>query len=299
MPDTSLLSLILTLRPLAAAKDLNALGRASHALLLDAVRWSDPALAEELHTGDGLRPFTASDLIGYSRRRGLNPGQMYTLRFTALTEPVARALAAAAREGPLRVGASLNLDGTALRIESISNRGAWIADRSEVYDPQSAIGDPKSEIQHSWAAATTYEALSAPWLLGRAQPESRLTLCFASPTTFKSAGRHVPVPLPGLVFGSLLERWNAFAPVALPAEVRRYADECLALSAYRLRTRMVQVKDGGLRPGAVGQARYVAISYDRYWLSLINLLADFALFAGVGAGTTMGLGRVRRLDQGE
>ena len=295
MPDTSLLSLILTLRPLAAAKDLNALGRASHALLLDAVRWSDPALAEELHAGDGLRPFTASDLIGYSRRQGLSPGQTYTLRFTTLTEPVARALAAAAREGPLRVGASLNLDGTALRIESISNRGAWIADRSEVYDPQSAIGDPKSDIQHSWAAATTYEALSAPWLLGRAQPESRLTLCFASPTTFKSAGRHVPVPLPDLVFGSLLERWNAFAPVALPTEVRRYADECLALGAYRLRTRMVQVKDGGLRAGAIGQARYVAISHDRYWLSLINLLADFAFYAGVGAGTTTGLGQCRKI----
>ena len=91
MPDTSLLSLILTLRPLAAAKDLNALGRASHALLLDAVRWSDPALAEELHAGDGLRPFTASDLIGYSRRRGLNPEQTHTLRFTTLTGPVARA----------------------------------------------------------------------------------------------------------------------------------------------------------------------------------------------------------------
>jgi len=34
-------------------------------------------------------------------------------------------------------------------------------------------------------------------------------------------------------------------------------------------------------------------------LSLINLLADFALFAGVGAGVTMGMGQARRIaDRG-
>jgi CRISPR-associated endoribonuclease Cas6 len=43
-------------------------------------------------------------------------------------------------------------------------------------------------------------------LLGRAAPNPRLTLHFASPATFKSGGLHVPVPLPGLVFGGLLER---------------------------------------------------------------------------------------------
>jgi len=122
-----------------------------------------------------------------------------------------------------------------------------------------------------------------------------VSLQFASPTTFKSGEKHVPVPLPAWVFGSLLEKWNAFAPVALPAEVRRFAEECLALTAYRLSTRMIPLKEGGLRAGAVGQARYTALNHDRYWLSLINLLADFALFAGVGAGTGMGLGQVRKM----
>ncbi len=289
MTDTaSLLSIVPTLRPLAAAGELNPLGRASHALLLDAVRWADPPLAEELHAGDGPRPFTASGLIGYSRKSGLDPTRTYTLRFTALTAPVACALVAAAREGPLRPGAPVNLDGTALRVESIAGAASVIA------DPQSAISNPQSH-PHPWAAATTYEALSAPWLLGRETPDRRVTLHFASPTTFKSGGRHVPLPLPGLVFGSLLERWNAFAPVAFPAEARRYAEECLALGGYTLRTRAVPVKEGGLRVGMVGQARYTAISYDRYWMSLIHLLADFAFFAGVGAGTTTGLGQCRKL----
>ena len=272
--EVELLSLVLTLRPLAAGAGQASLGRAAHAVLLDAIRAADPALAEQLHAGSGLRPFTASNLVGYSPRRGLRPERTYGLRFTTLTGPVARALLAAAQPGgPLSVGAVVRLDENELRVEGVADQ-------------------PKA---HPWAAALSYEALSAPWLLGRAAPEPRLALHFASPATFKSGGLHVPAPLPGLVFGGLLERWNAFAPVALPAETRRFVDECLALTAYRLSTRMVMVKEGGLRAGAVGEARYTAVNHDRYWLSLLNLLADFALFAGVGAGTSMGLGQVRRV----
>jgi len=287
--DCDLLSLVLTLRPLEAAEAPPFLGRAAHAILLDAVRQCDPALAETLHSdpstgspvpapqvqagqGSSLRPFTASGLIGVSRRRGLSPDRTYTLRFTALTRPVASALLIAAEGSTLAVGAQVRLDEALFRVEAVT------ADRAA----------------HPWASAAAYEALASPWLLGRAPPEARLELQFASPTTFRSGGLHVPAPLPSLVFGSLLDKWNAFAPVALPVEVRRFAQECVGLSAYRLSTRMPPSKNGGLRAGAVGVARYTAVNYDRYWLCLLNLLADFAFYAGVGAGTSMGFGQCRR-----
>ena len=104
----------------------------------------------------------------------------------------------------------------------------------------------------------------------------------------------MPVPLPRLVFGSLLRRWNAYAPVALPEnETLRFATEALAITRYRLQTRSVPLKNGGLRIGAIGEAAYRAIPYDRYWMSVMHVLASFALFAGVGAGTTVGLGQAR------
>lgn len=262
-------------------------GRAAHGLFLSAVRDSNPALAEELHAGSGPRPFTASDLIGYSPRRALDPGRTYGLRFTALTGPVAQAIQAAAGNGRLAAGQAIELAGREFRIEAVAP------------GPRLRAVENGHRRGESWAAATTWEALSAPWLLGRAQPGYRLAIQFASPTTFKSQEKHVPVPMPGWVFGSLLERWNAFAPVALPPEARRYAEECLALSGYQLRTRPMATKEGGLRIGAVGVARYTAINKDRYWLSVMNLLADFALFAGAGAGTTMGLGQVRRTMKDE
>ena len=282
MPDPiSLLSLVLTLRPLAAGPGPQSLARAAHAILLDTVRRSDPGLAQALHDGSERRPFTVSELLGYSGRHGFSPERAYPLRFTALTAPLARALLAA--EG-LGVGKVLDLDGAPLRVEAV--------DAGRPPAPGATEASPASS---PWAAATDYEALSAPWLLGRVTPERQLTLLFASPTTFKyHSTSHLPVPLPGLVFKGLLEKWNAFAPLALPEEVVQFAEECLALSAYTLTTRAAPVKQGGLRVGAVGQARYTALRYDRYWLSVIQLLADFALFAGVGAGTPMGLGQCRR-----
>lgn len=263
-------------------------GRAAHALLLDAIRQADPGLAAELHDGGGLKPFTASELIGYSPRRGLDSARSYALRFTAMTKPVTAAVQSAVNGGQLAVGTAIRLTESEFHIEAVD----WGEGNSQTPNPINQL-----PITRHWAAATTYEALSAPWLLGQARPGPRIALEFASPTTFKSNELHVPAPLPGWVFGSLLEKWNAFAPVALPPETRRFAEACLALSSYRLHTRPLAMKDGGVRIGAVGVARYTAINKDRYWLSVMNLLADFALFAGVGAGTTMGMGQCRRLKE--
>lgn len=299
-----LLSLVLALTPIPGPspienadrdREMPWLGRAAHAIVLDCVRQVDPALAESIHTGSGLRPFTASGLIGASSRQRLSPERLYRLRLTALTAPVASALLIAAQSGALCPGERLTLADMRFRIEAADWGGP---------PPSTPAGAPSKEPMEAgrrnvWAAATTYEALSAPWLLGRARPAPHLSLHFSSPTTFKSEGKHVPVPLPGWVFGSLLEKWNAFAPVALPPEARRFADECLALTRYHLSTQMLPLKENGLRTGAVGQARYTALNADRYWLSLMHLLANFALFAGVGAGTSMGLGQTRRLNERE
>ncbi|GAF92103.1 unnamed protein product, partial [marine sediment metagenome] len=50
-----------------------------------------------------------------------------------------------------------------------------------------------------------------------------------------------------------------------------------------------------LRIGAVGEITYRALSRDRYWLSVLHLLADHARLAGVGAMTAMGMGQVRHV----
>jgi len=291
-----LLSMVLTLRPLAAP-DPNALlpewwGRAAHALLLRVIAQSNPALAAAFHETSGspveregadeavdhiVRPFTASTLMGLFPHCQLDTAGVYRLRFSALQPEVAEILQQAAQDGPLAPGAMVELDHLLFQVE-----GA----------PASPSEDFKTAVQN-WTGSATYAELSASLLRAPAPPPRRISFLFTSPVTFKSGGKHMPFPLPGLVFGSLLERWNAFAPVTFPPETRRYAEECLAISFYKLSSRAAPVKRGGMRVGGVGEITFTTVNYDRYWMSVLGVLAQFALYSGVGAGTTTGLGQCR------
>jgi CRISPR-associated endoribonuclease Cas6 len=271
---TELVSLMLALRPAQPVTVPAHLGRAAHALLLRWLNEADPALAQRWHDADGPKPFTCSSLVGMggmqtNGQRALKPDQTYWLRLTSLDAAVSARLLAVRDDPPPTV----ELDGVTLQVTG-------------------ATTDPAA---HLWAGVSTYEQLAAPYLLARQPGPRRLTLSFVSPTTFRQREINMPLPLPDLVFGGLAERWNAFSPVAISPEVRRYAAECVGLSQFELRSRSVPLKEGALQVGVTGRARYVAVTYDRYWASLLGLLADFAFFAGVGRLTTVGLGQCRRL----
>jgi CRISPR-associated endoribonuclease Cas6 len=277
-----LLSLLLTLSPQVAAPAEAPpwWGRAAHALLLEAVRRANPQLAQRLHDDNHLRPFTVSTLMGRFPGRKLDPGERYSLRLTSLEPGLSELLWEAARSGALAPGSLVELERLPFRVEAAL--------------PEPASEDPPA---HPWAGTDSYQELGAAYLLARQPPPRRLELQFTSPTTFKSGGKHVPVPLPELVFGSLLERWNRFAPIQFPEEGRRYAAECLALGRYRLSSRVAPLKAGGLRVGAVGDVQYTCLNYDRYWMSVMAVLAAYARYAGAGAGTSMGLGQCRRIER--
>jgi CRISPR-associated endoribonuclease Cas6 len=160
--------------------------------------------------------------------------------------------------------------------------------------------------RHPWAGQSSYQDLAAPFLLGGQEKVSRkVRLEFVSPITFRSGGRYVPLPLPELVFGSLLDRWQTFAPIALHPEVRRFAEEAVVLSQYKLRTRGLPYKhgekasgeqrgQGGWQIGFTGQVIFTALNPDRYWLNVLHLLAAYAFYSGVGYQTGTGLGQARR-----
>lgn len=281
-----LVSIVLTLHPTAPVNVPVNLGRATHAWFLDQVGLYDAALAERLHEPNQERPFTVSNLWGAGRPRSdapdpgkpqgpaevtLTPDQPCFLRLSAYEAGLAELLHQKMLPG---LPQSITLAGATLKVQSVDTGAA----------------------QHPWAGQTTFAALLQENTLSGPPPPG-LTLRFGSPTVFRSQESFMPLPLPRLVFEGLVRRWNATAPLALPAEVARYADECMAISRYRLHTERVtfgETGERGMFPGFVGQVSYSFRVKDRYWMGLVHTLAAFALYAGVGRQTTMGLGQVKR-----
>ncbi len=263
-----LLSAVIQLRARETAVLPSHLGKAAHALFLRLVASADAEAGERLHDDSGPRPFTVSDLMGLPRR-GRNafaaPGASCMLRFTSYDD----ALSGLLLEQVLpHFPADVELDNSPFSVEGVFlEAGA-----------------------HPLSGQTSYEELAEQCLLDAKRAPSRVRLFFASPTTFRSQGRNVPLPLPGLVFGSLAERWNAFSSIAISPEVREYAEECLAVAQCHVRTRTVEVA-GGKQVGFVGSCTYAALRHEPYWLRVTRLLAAFAFYSGVGYKTTMGLGQ--------
>jgi len=268
-----LLAAVITLAPVEPASAPAALGRAVHAWFLDRVGDVDTDLAGRLHEGEGTRPFTISNLWGGKKAHGsrvlLNPERPCWVRLTGLTEEVSKTI--------LRV---LPAAGDRLTLAGIAFRVRETATETE---------------QHPWAGRADYAELVQQYTLAVGQRPRGVTLRFASPTLFRSHGRDLPLPLPSSVFGGYLRKWNLFSPLALPEETRRYAEECIALGRFKLRSHLVSFERGdkGANVGFTGETRFRFLVGDGYWTRAMLLLAGYAFWAGTGYRTTVGLGQTQ------
>ncbi|MGQ9677216.1 MAG: CRISPR-associated endoribonuclease Cas6 [Chloroflexota bacterium] len=263
-------SLVLEFSPEADAAITQTHGYQAYALLLQMIERTAPDLSCHLHDLPAAKPFTVSPLSGhFERREGLvvlRQDQPYRMRLTLLADDVfARTLDALAR---LPNNQPLRLEAAALKL-------------SRVMTVPGAV---------EGVACSSYRAL-----LGEARPERRLAIRFLTPTTFRSAGkRNVNWPSPSLVFGSLLSRWNEFSPLPMPERLREVAAKDILMARYDIETRVMDF--GSYKEiGFVGEVEYECpAEVDEETCQLLSALADFALYSGVGAKTTMGMGQARR-----
>jgi len=248
------------------------LGYNSYALFLNILRNSAPEFAAELHQMDGPKPFTtATTSLAYQRKTtstSETPNQLL-LRLTFLTDEAVAYFLKSALEWDNR---ALQLGSAHFKVEQV-----------RLLD----VDRPKKNF-------CSYEEL-----LSAATAEHSLAFHFLSPTAFRSEGkRNVLFPEPGLVFGSLLNRWNAFSPVKLETELQQCFDSQILLGRYKLETRMLNFGNYQ-ETGFVGRCSFVLKDeLSEQQLRTINALADFTLYSGVGAKTTMGMGQARRTTIG-
>jgi len=262
-----LFSCLLTLRPLEDSVIPVGHGHWAYALALRLLGTSTASLTEELHSSDGLKPFTVSLLHGHlSRRKGevmLNREVRASLRLTFLRG----SLFAHFLDGVLRWGdAEIQLGPAYFRVEKVET----------------------CPMSTNTASFNTYLGI-----ITRASCDRHIELELISPTAFRSGGkRNVLLPEARLVFGSYLNRWREFSPVEVE-DVTPWLDEII-LSRYRLRT---SILDFGFyqETGFIGKCRFeLASDIPENVAKSLNALADFAFYCGTGAKTTMGMGQTRR-----
>ena len=245
------------------------LGYNSYALFLNILRDSVPELAAELHQMDGPKPFTtAAVLPGYQQRKGTAPesSNQFLLRLTFLADEVFAHFLKSALEWGSK---ALQLGPAHFKVEQVN--------LVDVHQPHKNF--------------CSYEEL-----LSQATSERHVTLHFLTPTAFRSEGkRNVLFPEPGLVFGSLLNRWNTLSSVKLNSELQQCFSSQILLARYKLETRMLNFGNYQ-ETGFIGKCSFILVNeLSEQQSKTINALADFAFYSGIGAKTTMGMGQVRRM----
>jgi len=150
----------------------------------------------------------------------------------------------------------------------------------------SILGTPQSS--QPWTNFATYQQI-----YDRASDSDRnIAFHLATPTAFRQGKYDSPLPTRDNVFRSLCDRWNTYSEIQINHDVIEY----IFPSRFDIRTETVKNYDTHTFIGCIGEIGYRILGdISPEGIKHINALADFAMFAGIGRKTTMGMGMVRRL----
>lgn len=247
------------------------MGRAAQAFFLDSLRRVNAELSTAIHDGSTLKPFTVSTLFGGGRRSRdaleITPKEQVMLRYTTLHQHLSAVL----------------VNGL---IPDWCSRGVVLHDQ-----PFSVSAVQMHRGESPCCGLTSFAAL-----IEQASTCHRtIRLEFTSPTAFKATnGPFIPLPLPELVFSSLLDRWNRFSPLPLPESLYEVFARGIAIQHLKITTQDVRFGKGtwGAITGFTGQVTY-HIEQDEEVRRAVNILVAFAPYASVGVKVTTGMGQVR------
>jgi CRISPR-associated endoribonuclease Cas6 len=324
MPVYDLTAVVLKLRAIQSIEIREHMGRASQEFALRMVGRCDPALAAALHPDQGghdLKPFTTSGLLWEGTTTPVygqvRHNEQVWLRLTALTRQVSVCLDHLVNNPPTKKEYEEPYKQSLIQLDDTAWRNIPDHVRVCMYDHRlwqlEAVYSESA--QHAWAGRLNYAELAKQ--VEHPQRNHQLMLRFVSPTTFHSKGLDVPLPIPTLIFRSLIERWNAFAPLALAPHLLTFVEQYVAVTKYQTKTVMLTGKPGSGHIGFVGDVMFtiktdnpglrkhdadlasVLKKDHEHFSNLISVLARSAFFSGVGRQTTTGMGMCTAPTQAE
>ena len=264
-------SLVLNLIPQSPIYPEFLTGRHYHALFLTLVSSVDQALGDYLHTSNTDKAFTLSPLqvqrnhhtLQFCHQRPIPLGTSCWWRISLLDDTLFSKL-------------------TSLWL-NLNPKHPWHLGSADLYIT-SIFGTPQST--QPWANACTYTQLYE-----QASDRHRLiTLSFATPVAFRQGGYDTVLPTRECVFNSILSRWNKYSGI----EFTNIPIELIYPSFCKIHTEVISNYDSKFI-GCIGEISYRILGdVEPMAIKQMNTLANFALYAGVGRKTTMGMGMTRR-----
>lgn len=305
MTKCDLCSAVFVLRPQRMfSTHFRFLGRMAQKLfLLMLTQAGYDTLAEELHDLNAALPFTVSDLFQ-------NGSEHYWMRVTGLSPQLCQAIQ---HMSSILPGQTLNVPP-----RDSADEAAWTV------RVEAAVMS-----QHEWAGQSTYKGLvSAVW---ERPTGGQLTLDFMTPTVLKSVGVYRVFPEPALVFRLLYERLLKVGDITLPFQpeityLETFAEYFIETTDFQVACTQVPLKRGqaaafyGLvtyqvlaenndfhkraknRQSKYNDSGLMTIYQDiqsqrQQYACLVNLLAAFAFYSGLGMYTGQGMGMVRKVER--
>lgn len=274
-------SLVFDLTPQTTIPTGYLAGKHLHALFLTLVSSVSPELGSQIHGQTHNKSFTISPLQiqGMGRghellaehRRAIAPGTPCWFRVSLLDDQLFSQLT------PLWLNLNPNKP--------------WHLGPADLYINR-ILGTPNP--RQPWANFVSYASLYEQ----ASNEERQISLTFCTPTAFRQQKFDTSLPSAEAVFGSLLRRWNDYGAASALSEAHGpFSPEilaCLFPSAFDIRTEIIcEVRSKFI--GCVGTVTYRILGeVEPETIKQLNTLADFALYAGVGRKTPMGMGMVRR-----
>jgi CRISPR-associated endoribonuclease Cas6 len=266
-------SLVLNLVPLAPIPKTHLSGRHLHALFLDLVRSHNPTLGTTLHGQTTQKAFTLSPLqtqldkqqnpgtLQWSHPRAIPANTHCWWRITLLDDSLFAQLA------HLWLG--------------LSNQQQWLLGGSPI-QVTSVMGTQQAS--QPWASYMSYAQL-----VEQASDRNRkLPFRLCTPTNFRISDYDSCMPTRDRVFKSLLKRWNHYSGIPFPEDLIN----AIYPSEYSLHSE-IAIDSRSKFIGSVGTITFNILG-DIFpsTIQQINALASFALYAGIGRKTPMGMGQV-------
>ncbi len=280
-------SLVLNLIPQSPIYPNYLTGRHYHALFLNLVSSVDKKLGDLLHDSTADKAFTLSPLQVQTSYTGNGNGKRghlshknYILQWEP-NKPISPSTPCWWRISLLDDTLFSQL--TPLWL-NINPEHAWHLGSADLYIT-SILGTPQST--QPWANACTYQQLYEQ----ASESDRTISLTFSTPTAFRQGKYDTTLPTRECVFNSLLARWNKYSGI----EFDNISLDAIFPSFVNINTEILADSRSKFI-GIIGEVNYRILGeIEPITIKQINTLADFALYAGVGRKTTMGMGMTRRI----